>query len=419
MIRTLVLVALICGAQLTVLAQRDCVSSQYFNDLNADDPLFATRHAAISRYLNQKDNQIQMFGAGDDLPAQTTIIIPVVVHVVYNRDIQNIADAQIHSQIAILNADFRRLNADTVNTPARFKPFAADCNIEFRLATVDPDGRPTSGIVRKQTGTTGFSMNDNIKFDAAGGHDAWDADKYLNIWVGPMSGGIVGYASPPGSDKDRDGVVIRYNAFGSTGTAAAPFNKGRTAVHEIGHWLGLIHIWGDVSCGDDEIDDTPVQENFTAGCPRGEVMVSCNNDPDGNMYMNYMDLTDDACTNLFTHGQKTRMRSLFNPGGPRHALLSSNALDGPGLPPPSNPPPGDGIRLYPNPATSLITVDINGDQTLIGQYYTLINQYGQMIRYQVISADRFTVNIAALPAGVYFLRTGTAGKTMRILKTNK
>ena len=100
-------------------------------------------------------------------------------------------------------------------------------------------------------------------------------------------------------------------------------------------------------------------------------------------------------------------------------LLSSNALEGPGLPPPVDPPPGVEIKLYPNPATSTVTVDLGGDQTLIGQFYYLVNQYGQMIRYQVISANRFTVNIAALPAGVYFLRMGTSGKTVRLLKTNR
>jgi hypothetical protein len=262
-------------------------------------------------------------------------------------------------------------------------------------------------------------MDDSIKFSATGGDDAWDPDKYLNIWVAPLSGGVLGYASAPGSDPNRDGVVIRYNAFGSNGAAASPYNKGRTAVHEVGHWLGLFHIWGDEACGDDMIDDTPTQETFTNGCPSGTILSSCGNEPNGNMYMNYMDLTADACTNLFTRGQKVHMRTLFNSGGPRHALLSSNAADSSDLEPNEPPvviPDDNNVRLFPNPSTTVATLDFGGDQTLLGRYVSVYNQYGQMLIYKVITADRMTLDVGKLATGVYFVHIGDNKKTIRLLK---
>jgi pregnancy-associated plasma protein-A/type IX secretion system substrate protein len=404
-----------------VLSQESCVSSRYNLLQLKANPQMAERQRAIAAFLTPTDAQIRTLGTGDDPTAQTVIKIPVVVHVIYNSKVQNITDAQIESQVEIMNRDFRRHNADSVNTPSHFRPFAADCNIEFVLATRNPQGGATNGIVRKPTSVFGFSMDDDVKFSSKGGDDAWDSDRYLNVWVAPMSAGIVGYASAPGGEKNRDGVVIRFNAFGSTGAAAAPYNHGRTAVHEVGHWLALNHIWGDQFCGDDLVDDTPTQSNFTSGCPSGKIVISCSNGPNGDMYMNYMDLTEDACTNLFTSGQKARMRKLFDDGGPRHALLSSTAAEGTVVPPPVNiplDPANDGkIRMYPNPAKSDVTLDFGGDLTVIGQYVSVFNQYGQMITFKVIAGDKMTLNIGSLATGVYFVKVGNDKKTLRLLKT--
>jgi hypothetical protein len=421
MIRSKMLLVFAVLINNVLMSQQSCVSSQYNIRQQELNPALLARQQSIAQFLKPTDNELRMLGTQDNPTEQTIINIPVVVHVLYNGSAQNISEAQILTQLDILNRDFRRKNADTANTPQHFRSFAADCNITFALAKVNPQGFPTTGIIRKPTNVTGFSMDDDIKFSSSGGDEAWDSDKYLNIWVGPMSAGIVGYASAPGSDKNRDGVVIRYNAFGSIGAATPPYNKGRTAVHEVGHWLGLIHIWGDLLCGDDLVDDTPTQQTYTRGCPTGTITVSCGNAPNGNMYMNYMDLTEDACTNLFTRGQRERMRTLFNDGGPRHALLSSTASSDPGNPPPVDIPvdPADDkkVRVYPNPAKSSVIVDFGGDESLLGKYVSVFNQYGQMLMYKVITSNRMTLSIGSLASGVYYVKVGDDKTTIRLLKT--
>lgn len=244
------------------------------------------------------------------------VTIPVVVHVVYRTAEENISDAQIQSQMQVLNDDFRRLNSDANNTWSQ----AADAEIEFCLATVDPNGNPTNGITRTSTTVNGFGTNDAVKFTSQGGIDAWPRDSYLNFWVCNIGGGILGYAQFPGGAAATDGVVNDYRYTGTNGTATAPFNLGRTATHEVGHWLNLRHIWGDGGCGvDDFVADTPESDAPNYGCAAGH--TSCGS---ADMIENYMDYSNDACMNLFTQGQKTRMQALFAPGGFRASLLSSN-----------------------------------------------------------------------------------------------
>lgn len=269
---------------------------------------------------------------GGSTQNRVVVTIPVVVNVVWNTTAENISDAQIQSQLDVLNADFRRLNADASNTPAAFQGISADCEVNFCLATQDPTGAATTGIRRRQTTVTAFGTNDAVKYTAQGGLDIWDRNKYLNIWVCDISGGILGYAQFPGGPAATDGVVIDYQYFGTTGTATAPFNLGRTGTHEVGHWLNMYHIWGDdgTSCtGSDQVSDTPNQADENYGCPTFP-QVSCSNGPNGDMFMNYMDYTDDACMNAFTTGQKNRAQALFVTGGARASLLTS-----PGCQPPS------------------------------------------------------------------------------------
>ncbi len=238
-------------------------------------------------------------------------VIPVVVHVVHHDATQDISDAQVRSQIAVLNEDFRKANADVASTPAPFAPLAADARIEFALATTDPSGNPTSGITRTSTTVDGFTDDDKVKRNATGGHDAWPSDKYLNLWCCRLAGGLLGYAQFPGGPAGTDGVVIRDTAFGNTGTARAPFNLGRTATHEIGHWLNLRHIWGDDGngcSGDDFVADTPNCAGSNGGVPAFP-HITCNNGPNGDMFMNYMDYTDDRGMFMFTAGQVLRMQA--------------------------------------------------------------------------------------------------------------
>ncbi len=260
---------------------------------------------------------------------KVVVNIPVVVHVLYNTSTQNISDAQIQSQIAVLNKDFRKLNTDWSNTPSVFQSLVADCEINFCLATRDPNGNAHTGINRKSTTKTVFDAElDDAKSTSTGGYAAWPASSYLNIWVVPSikSGsdtGILGYAQFPGGPASTDGLVICYNYFGTTGAVSAPFNKGRTATHEIGHWLNLYHIWGDDGngcTGSDQCSDTPNQGDQNYGCPSFP-QASCSNS--GDMHMNYMDYVDDACMYMFTAGQKARMQALFATGGARAALLNS------------------------------------------------------------------------------------------------
>lgn len=397
-------------------AQRTCATAAYAQHISANDAT-AQRMAAVETFIQAQKGKVT-FGASSqtDAKAEAPVIrIPVVVHVVYNTAAQNISEAQIKSQIAALNRDFRRQNADTVNTPERFKAFAADVAIEFVLATADPMGRPTNGIVRKQTGVRGWQMDDKIKSSKSGGADGWDSKSYLNIWVGNLSQAL-GYASLPGSETALDGVVISPSAFGTIGTSA-PYNMGRTTVHEVGHWLGLKHIWGDAACGDDNVGDTPKQGSYTTGSPTG-FRSSCSNAPLGDMYMNYMDFTDDKVMNLFTHGQRDRMRALFNNGGPRHSLLASKGLNEPWLEeavvsePVATVPEEEAIgvkptlTVYPNPAASMVTVNV--DAEWIGKELQLVNMTGTVVQRIRISSGTQKISVSQLATGIYFLQGQSA-----------
>jgi hypothetical protein len=265
------------------------------------------------------------------------ITIPVVVHVVYNTAAQNISDAIIQSQINVLNADFRRTNADKTNTPAAFAGVAADFEIQFQLATRDPQGNATTGITRTQTTKTFFEYGGGdpngvfVKQSAQGGKDAWNPSSYLNMWVcnfGGSSSSLLGYATfPTDAGTFKDGVVMGYKYFGVNPSLGGVFGYGRTATHEVGHWLNLRHIWGDANCGNDLVSDTPTQQTSNGGCPTFPKRT-CGNTTNGDMFMNYMDYTNDQCMNVFTVGQKARARALFDAGGARISLLSSNGLGG-------------------------------------------------------------------------------------------
>lgn len=245
--------------------------------------------------------------------------IPVVVHIVHKNASENISDAQVESQIVALNRDYQLKNTDRSKVPAPWAGLVANVGIEFALATKDPSGATTTGITRTTTTLDSFTTHDEVKFNARGGADAWPTDKYLNLWACSLGDGLLGYAQFPGGPSATDGVVILNTAFGTTGTAAAPFNLGRTATHEIGHWLNLNHIWGDTSdcSGTDHVDDTPDAQLPNYGKPTFP-HVSCNNGPNGDMFVNYMDYVDDDTMVMFTHGQMARMQATLS--GPRSGI---------------------------------------------------------------------------------------------------
>jgi hypothetical protein len=236
------------------------------------------------------------------------INIPVYVHVIYSNAQENISDAQVNSQIAVLNADFNATNGDASNVPSEFAGLVADSDINFTLA----------GVTRKASSRTEWGTRDEMKFASNGGVDVVNPEGALNIWVCNIGGGILGYAQFPGGSSSTDGVVIAPQYFGTTGYVSAPFNKGRTGTHEVGHYLNLRHIWGDGRCKqDDFVADTPSSDGPNYGCPAYPTVNCRSND----MTMNYMDYSNDACMYMFSEGQKERMRAIFASGGPRDGML--------------------------------------------------------------------------------------------------
>ena len=306
-----ILTTLLTAATLFLNAQERCGTTAITEKMMSDHPEYAKARAKVN------SQTVQWIKDHPKHSEKTIITIPVVVHVVWKTNTHNISDAQIQSQIDALNKDYRRTNIDAINTPNVWQGIAADTEIEFCLATTDPIGQPTNGINRVQTSHGQFGMNSDIHTSSAGGADNWPNDDYLNVWVCDLGSGLLGYATPPSNwIGDGDGLVIGYNYFGTIGTLQAPYNKGRTATHEIGHWLNLDHVWGGGwgSCGDDNVSDTPTQEQENYSCPGyPHNPNSCSTtNADGDMFMNYMDYTNDACMNLFTNGQKTRMLAAIN-----------------------------------------------------------------------------------------------------------
>lgn len=311
-----------------VNAQQQCGSTLDLSNMQANEPERYQRFMNLENFtatFSSSQNNVRLINQNG------LIIIPVVVHVLHRGEAigtgLNISLAQIQSQLDVLNEDFRRLNADAINTPSPFANVASDFSIEFRLACFDPNGNSTDGVVRKYTSVQQFTLganevNTGIKVNPTGSV-AWDPNRYLNIWVCNLSNATLGYGTWPAdfiTAPQYDGIVVRTNAFGRIGNVAAPNHLGRTATHEVGHWLNLRHIWGDTYCGNDFVNDTPTQGSFTTACP-SNIRISCNNGPDGDMYMNYMDYVSDACYNLFTNGQRTRSRAIFAQGRERYNQL--------------------------------------------------------------------------------------------------
>ena len=338
-------------------AQERCGTVEYTKKLQQKG-LISTNDQQFEDWLQRK---IQLENSTRKLRKESgTYKIPVVVHIIHNGETEgsgtNISTAQVLSQISVLNKDFRRLNADATNTPAEFQPVAAGMDIEFVLAKQTPEGLASSGIVRVQGTKTQWSVNDNYELKSL---SYWPAEDYLNIWVCNITD-FLGYTQFPESplqglensstNRLTDGVVIWYRAFGSVDDGAfnldTDYNKGRTTTHEVAHFFGLRHIWGDDggSCnGTDYVADTPNQGGSTSGCP-SQPKVTCSVDA---MFQNFLDYTDDRCMNLFTQGQIARMSTVIENSPRRVSLLTSHGLSDP------MPVPNDlGIKEVLSPASN-------------------------------------------------------------------
>lgn len=285
---------------------RHCAAYEVLAEQLKADPSLQQRMDAIEEFTRDFERN----PSASRLLPDGTMEVPVVVNVLYKTNAENISTAQINSQITILNQDFAATNPDYNNTPAVFQGArSGNTKITYVL----------QNVVRKQTNKKSWGTNDAMKKSQQGGIDPTSPTTTLNIWVCTLGQNLLGYAQFPGGNPATDGVVILNTAFGNTGSARAPFNKGRTATHEVGHYFNLRHIWGDSNCGNDLVGDTPIHTTYNFGCPAFPFNSSCGG-THPMMTMNYMDYTDDACMFMFTNGQKTRMQATYATNGPRATL---------------------------------------------------------------------------------------------------
>ncbi len=388
--------------------QRTCHTNVKIAELKAQDPTFAAHHEEVQHFIqNNAQNRF------NDASSPTVVVtIPVVFHVLWKTSLQNISDAQINSQLAILNADFRKLNADFSSVvPAVYQPLGADVEIMFCKATQDPNGNVTTGVTRKQVPANFVFEN---SYYTASGQPAWNPTKYLNIWIGRFSNnGLLGFAYPPGAAGAAfDGLCIGDQYFGNTGTAQAPYNKGRTATHEIGHYFGLEHPWGEdfSDCGtgpnSDGVADTPATNNPYYGCPSfPDFENACVFTGNGPMFMNYMDYTNDACMAFFTNGQKTVMQNTLS--GPRASLLTSVGCQSLSV---GEVEAVRAIAVYPNPVSQYFM--ITSPHTNIDKV-EIFNTNGQLVKTQKLENLNNRIMVDEFESGVYYLRIYNEGNFLK------
>lgn len=283
--------------------ERKCATDEVFKMELAANPELAAR-------MQQIEAHAQQFEMSQAKLVNGQIVIPVVVNVLYRTAAENISDAQIKSQIDVLNKDFNAQNADFGNVPAAFSGVKANIGIKFEL----------DQVIRKYVNKTSWGTGNAMK--KSGGLTPTSPTTKLNLWVCTIGSGILGYAQFPGGATATDGVVVDSKYFGTVGTATAPFNLGRTATHEIGHWMNLRHIWGDTTCGTDYVNDTPTHNAANYGVPSYPHYSTCTGTPI-EMTMNYMDYSDDKGLYMFSEGQKSRMLSIFSSGGARYSFVQN------------------------------------------------------------------------------------------------
>lgn len=334
----------------TLLNGQRCYSGEWLKEKVASSSIVAEKRAEIEtytqNYIRNYENRVE---------AREVLRIPVVVHVVWRLAAQNISDAQIQSQIDVLNQDFRKLNSDVSAVPLLFQADLADLELEFYLAETDPEGVPTNGITRTQTvlsnlGDLFIGGQRSICHTFLGGQDAWCPEHYLNIWVGELSAGLAVTSFPGTDEPEEDGIRIESDVFGTIGTVSPPYHLGRTLTHEIGHYFNLLHLWGEeLSCdSDDGLSDTPLQSDWYLNTCPTTPQFSCGS-PD--MYMNYMNFTDDSCIYMFSKGQKARVWAAIS--GPRSGLL--NAADCGAVP--IHELTVSSLKIFPNPASERLWID--------------------------------------------------------------
>lgn len=392
----------IFAQELASVHNRGCAAMEYKEQEELRDPSIKATRAQLEKETME---YIQAQMLNKNPTTHTVYTIPIVFHIVYNAAAENVSNACIAATVASFNADFRKQNADfATKCPSVFQPLGADWEIQFCLASKDPQGAASNGITRNQTTQTSFTTDDKVKFTAQGGADVWDHTKYVNMWICNLGGGLLGYGTFPGGSASTDGVVCHYKYLvQSGGCGAPPYQLGRTTVHELGHYFNLRHIWGDANCGDDQVADTPTQQTSNFSCPTFP-HVTCSNGPNGDMFMNYMDYVDDPCMVMFTAGQKTRMLATLN--GARAGLKTSSATlcsSGNGV---NELSLNDHVYIYPNPSTGDIFMNVS-DAGISKADVFVYNAIGEAVlskKVVVPSSNEIKLDMSSIPNGIYMVK---------------
>ncbi|MEL6863219.1 MAG: M43 family zinc metalloprotease [Bacteroidota bacterium] len=382
------------------IPQASCGADLFFEQQCNQHPEYKASAMAmrenLQQYLQAKENKAQWRN-------EEVYTIPVVVHIVWWEEADNVSDEEVYGQMAVINELFRGKNLNAAFIPAEFRAVFADIGLEFCLASTDPEGNPSNGITRTQTdvkdiGNFRLHTNNRGEFflfqSQLGGADAWDTDRYLNIWVASAGGEIQGYGTTPNEFRPwEDGVIVDPLYFGNN--CELPFNLGRVTVHEIGHYFGLLHPWGQrTGCetDDDLVADTPLQDRPYQGCPSYPA-ISCGS---SDMFMNYMDYTDDACMSMFTIGQKERMRAMLLTS--RSGLLESSLC--------SQSPinPTFEFTVYPNPASDCVHIRYNSEASEVVQV-RLFDAAGRLLYQESHLPNTISaISTIEFPTGIYLLQ---------------
>lgn len=368
--------------------------------------------------------------------------VNVVFHIVLNAaQISQLGgqagiQERVNSQMEVLNRDWNAQNADSVNIPAPFKPLFGNMNVRFRLATKKPDGQSTPGYEIITTtkassnmtgGNRGSTVFSDAKYASNGGADAWDPDKYYNVWVvninaGGGGGVVAGFATPPRYPPwdqfpiVEQGAVVHYGAFGKRTAASQYFlpggEEGRTLVHETGHFFDLFHIWGgNPGCGDDDgVNDTPLQADMTPGTsPTFPKTDACSPNSPGIMFMNYMDYANELSQCMFSKGQVDRAHIQLDPNGGRYPLTQQ----GTGI---DKLPEGASFTLYPNPAATSVNLVFEKPQYISG--VSVVNLIGQVQQHFTVqkTVPDLALNIKSLGAGIYIVKCSLKNTNQSIIR---
>ena len=429
---------------------RGCLAAEYKKWEEEMNPALKVQRTQMETVIR---NYIQTQSLNPKPASQVVLTIPVVFHVIYKTSTENLSDQIIKDAVDRLNKDYRKLNTDlnaTTCPPQAWRNLAADCEIQFVLASEDPNGSPTTGIVHKPTSLDGFqaqvsptAYDDRMKFNAQGGDDVWDNQQYINFWIVKFTDNTLGRGSFPGTAANIDGIVMSYKTLaGAPGPGIDPrYNLSRTLTHELGHYFGLAHTWGDDgntdgSCNDgqyqcagsDLVDDTPNQCDNHINKPTFPQMDACSNctatsctvtitgttynggagDPaNGTMYMNYMDYTDDDHIVMFTLGQKTRMLAIIDQYRPYLKTISvtgtanTRALN-------------QLVSVYPNPSTGdiFISGSIPNATSADIMVYNTIGGVVLTKKVALDGAENVKLDINDQPEGMYFIQLKTTEGTI-------